>query len=74
MYKSSKDRSRSRSSTQNGTNDHDTKQDTKNDKDEEYTTPAESRNQHSDKKKKYKFGKLIVLQNNKKAKQFLMWS
>ena len=33
------------------------KQDAKNDKDEEYPTPAESRNHHSDKKKKHKFGK-----------------
>ena len=29
----------------------------KNDEDEEYTTPSESRNHHSDKKKKQKFGK-----------------
>ena len=34
------------------------KQDAKNDKDEEYTTPTESRNQHSDKINKHKFGKL----------------
>ena len=57
-YKNSKDRSRSRSSTQKGTNNQGAaKQDAKNDKDEEYPTPAESRNHHSDKKKKHKFGK-----------------
>ena len=57
-YKNSKDRSRSRSSTQKGTNNQGAaKQDAKNDKDEEYLTPAESRNHHSDKKKKHKFGK-----------------
>ena len=50
--------SRSRSSTQKGTNNQGaTKQDVKNDKDEEYHTPAEWRNQHSDTKKKHKFGK-----------------
>ena len=57
-YKNSKDRSRSRSSTQKGTNNQGAaKQDVKNDKDKEYSTPAESRNHHSDKKKKHKFGK-----------------
>ena len=57
-YKNSKDRSRSRSSTQKGTNNQGAaKQDAKNDKDEEFPTPAESRNHHSDKKKKHKFGK-----------------
>ena len=34
------------------------KQDTKNDKDKEYPAPAESRNLHSDRKNKHKFGKL----------------
>ena len=57
-YKNTKDRSRSRSSTQKGTNNQGApKQDAKNDKDEECHTPAESRNHHSDKKKKHKFGK-----------------
>ena len=54
----SKDRSRSKSSTQKRTNNHGTtKQDTKNDKDKEYPTPAESRNLHSYRKNKHKFGK-----------------
>ena len=57
-YKNSKDRSRSRSSTQKGTNNQGAaKQDAKNDKDEEYPTPVESRNYHSDKKRKHRFGK-----------------
>ena len=54
----SKDRSRSRSFTEKGTNNPGAaKQDEKNGKDEEYPTPVESRNHHSDKKKKHKFGK-----------------
>ena len=44
-YKDSKDISRRRSSTQKGTNNQGyVKQDVKNGKDEEYPTPAESRN------------------------------
>ena len=38
-------------------NEGNAKQDAKNDKDKEYPTPAESRNQHNDKKNKHKFGK-----------------
>ena len=58
IYKNIKDRSRSRSSSQKGTNNQGaTEQDAKNDKDEEYPTPAESRNQHSNKKNKHKFEK-----------------
>ena len=58
-YKYSKGRSRSRSSTQKRTNSHGTtKPNTKNDKDKEYPTPAESRNLHSYRKNKHKFGKL----------------
>ena len=74
-YKNSKDGSRRRNSSRKGTNNQGgTKQDMKNDKDEEYPTPAESRNQHSDKKNKHKFGKFSRLQNNKKPKQHLRWS
>ena len=69
-YKNSKDRSRSRSSTQKRSNNHGTtKQDTKNDKDKEYPTPVESRNLHSDRKNKRKFGKF-----NRPSKQHLMCS
>ena len=70
-YKNSKDRSRSRSSTQKGTNNQGaTKQDVKNDKDEEYHTPAEWRNQHSDTKKKHKFGKFNRLSKQKNKTTF----
>ena len=55
-YKNSKDRSRS-SSQKRINNQGATKQDTKNDKDEEYPTAAESRNLHSDRKNKHRFGK-----------------
>ena len=40
----------------------------KNDKDEEYPTPAESRNHHSDKKKKHKFGKFNRTSKKQKNK------
>ena len=57
-HKNSKDRSRSKSSSQKGTNNQEAaKQHAKSDKDEEYPTPAESRNQHSNKKNKHKFEK-----------------
>ena len=57
-YKNSKDRSRSWSTSQKGTNNKGTaKQDAKNDKDKEYFTPAESRNQDSNKKNMHYFGK-----------------
>ena len=49
---------RSRSFMEKGTNNPGAaKKDEKNGKDEEYPTPVESRNHHSDKKKKHKFGK-----------------
>ena len=75
IYKNSKDRSRSRSSSQKRTyNQGATKQDVKNDKDEEYPTPAESRNLHSDRKNKHKFGKFNRPSKQQKTKQHLMWS
>ena len=68
-YKNSKDRSRSRSSTQKGANNQGAaKQDSKNGKDEEYPTPAESRNHHSDEKKKHKCGKFNRLSKQQKNK------
>ena len=58
MVEDKNSKGRSRSSTQKRTNNHGTtKQDTKNDKDKEYPKPAESRNLHSDRKNKHKFGK-----------------
>ena len=57
-HKNSKDRSRSKSSSQKGTNNQEAaKQHAKSDKEEECPTPAESRNQHSNKKNKHKFEK-----------------
>ena len=68
-YKNSKDRSRSRSFTEKGTNNPGAaKQDEKNSKDEEYPTPVESRNHHSDKKKKHKFGKFNRLSKQQRNK------
>ena len=72
--KNSKDRSRSRSSTQKGTNNQGTaNQDAKNDKDGEYPTPAESRNQHSDKKNNHKFGKFSRPSKQQKKEKLLIW-
>ena len=72
-YKSSRNRSRSRSSGQKRANNEGAaKLNTKNYKDEEYPRPAESRNQHSHKKKDLNLGNPTVLQNNKKTKQNLM--
>ena len=45
----------------------------KNDKDEECPKPVELRNQHSN-LTQLNSGNSIVLQNNKKTKQHLMWS
>ena len=74
-YKNSKDRSRSRSSTQKRTNNHGTtKQDTKNDKE---TNTLHQWNQEiytATGKISINLENSIVLQNNKKRKQHLMWS
>ena len=68
-YKNSKARRRSRNSTQKRTNYQGTaKQDAKNDKDEEYPTPVESRNYHSDKKRKHRFGKFNCPSKQQKNK------
>ena len=70
-HKNSKDRSRSKSSSQKGTNNQEAaKQHAKSDKEEECPTPAESRNQHSNKKNKHKFEKFNRPSKQQKNKTF----